>query len=50
MKFIKQYDESDCGPACLAMLSHHFGKKTLISRIREWTKTDKNGTSLYGMI
>ncbi|HDV4327173.1 cysteine peptidase family C39 domain-containing protein, partial [Staphylococcus haemolyticus] len=25
MKFIKQYDESDCGPACLAMLSHHFG-------------------------
>lgn len=25
-------------------------KKTLISRIREWTKTDKNGTSLYGMI
>lgn len=50
MKFIKQYDESDCGPACLAMLSNYFGKKTLLSRIREWSKTDKNGTSLYGLI
>lgn len=25
-------------------------KKTLLSRIREWTKTDKEGTSLYGII
>ncbi|MBF0811968.1 peptidase domain-containing ABC transporter [Staphylococcus xylosus] len=50
MKFIQQYDESDCGPACLAMLAHYYGKKTLLSRIREWTKTDKEGTSLYGII
>lgn len=50
LKFIQQYDESDCGPACLAMLAHYYGKKTLLSRIREWTKTDKEGTSLYGII
>ncbi|MDW8574373.1 cysteine peptidase family C39 domain-containing protein [Staphylococcus shinii] len=27
MKFIKQYDESDCGPACLAMISQYYRKK-----------------------
>lgn len=50
MKFIEQYDESDCGPACLAMLSQYYGKKTVISRIRQWSKTDKEGTTLYGLI
>ncbi|MGJ5682680.1 peptidase domain-containing ABC transporter [Staphylococcus equorum] len=50
MKFINQYDESDCGPACLAMLAQHYGKKPMLSRIREWSKTDKEGTSLYGLI
>lgn len=50
MKFIKQYDESDCGPACLTMLAIYFGKNTMISRVREWSKTDKEGTSLYGLI
>lgn len=50
MKFIQQYEESDCGPACLAMLSQYYGKKTMLSRIREWSKTDKEGTSLYGLI
>ncbi|MGW8126789.1 peptidase domain-containing ABC transporter, partial [Staphylococcus xylosus] len=50
MKFIEQHDESDCGPACLAMISQYFGKKTLISRIRDWSNTDKEGTSLYGLI
>ncbi|WP_426451309.1 peptidase domain-containing ABC transporter (plasmid) [Staphylococcus xylosus] len=50
MKFIRQYDESDCGPACLAMLAQHYKKKTLLSRIREWSKTDQEGTSLFGLI
>ncbi|WP_193014081.1 peptidase domain-containing ABC transporter [Staphylococcus equorum] len=50
MKFIKQYDESDCGPACLTMLGIYFGKNTMLSRVREWSKTDKEGTSLYGLI
>ncbi|MGW7977513.1 peptidase domain-containing ABC transporter (plasmid) [Staphylococcus sp. KG4-3] len=50
MKFIKQYDESDCGPACLAMISQYYGKKTLVSRIRKWSRTDEEGTSLYGLI
>ncbi|WP_436963501.1 peptidase domain-containing ABC transporter [Staphylococcus xylosus] len=47
---MRQYDESDCGPACLAMLAQHYKKKTLLSRIREWSKTDQEGTSLFGLI
>lgn len=50
IKYIKQNDQSDCGPTCLAMLSQYYGKKTMISRIREWSKTDKEGTTLYGLI
>ncbi|MGW7931655.1 peptidase domain-containing ABC transporter [Staphylococcus xylosus] len=50
IKFIKQYDESDCGPVCLAMIAQYYGKKTTVSRIREWSKTDKEGTTLFGLI
>lgn len=32
------------------MIAKYYGKKTLLSRIREWANTDKEGTSLYGLI
>ena len=32
------------------MLAQHYKKKTLLSRIREWSKTDQEGTSLFGLI
>lgn len=50
MKYIQQYDEKDCGPACLAMLAEQFGKKVSITQLRNLAKTDKMGTSLYGLI
>ncbi len=27
IKFIRQYDEKDCGPTCLAMISQFYGKR-----------------------
>lgn len=50
VKFIRQYDETDCAPACLAMISWYYGKKLPVSKIREFAKTDKQGTNLYGLI
>lgn len=50
MKFIRQYDEKDCGPTCLAMISQYYGKKVSIPKLRELAKTDKMGTNLYGLI
>ncbi|SDT19861.1 ATP-binding cassette, subfamily B [Paenibacillaceae bacterium GAS479] len=47
---IKQHDIKDCGAACLATISRHYGLKTPISKIREVAGTDKQGTSAYGMI
>ena len=50
IKYIKQYDEKDCGPTCLAMISQSFGKRISIPRLRDYAKTDKLGTNLYGLI
>lgn len=50
MKLIKQFDESDCGAACLAMTLSHFGSHLSIAKIREIAGTDREGTSLKGML
>lgn len=50
IKFIEQYNERDCGPVCLAMLARYYKKKVSIPKLREWAETNKEGTSLFGMI
>lgn len=47
---IKQHDITDCGAACLAMISKYHGFTTSITKIREIAGTDKQGTNAYGMI
>ncbi len=49
MRLIKQHDERDCGAACLSMIASYYGLKYPISKYRELTKTDQNGTNLYGL-
>ncbi|QWH69556.1 hypothetical protein EXW41_27905 (plasmid) [Bacillus wiedmannii] len=41
--YIKQHDLQDCGPACLAMISRHYGLSLSISKIREVSGTDLKG-------
>ncbi|AGX41331.1 lactococcin-G-processing and transport ATP-binding protein LagD [Clostridium saccharobutylicum] len=40
----------DCGVACLATISKQYGLKIPISRIREISGTDLQGTSAYGIV
>ncbi|CEN29931.1 bacteriocin ABC transporter ATP-binding/permease [[Clostridium] sordellii] len=47
---IKQYDYKDCGCACLATICKTYGLKYPISKIREVSGTDKDGTSALGVI
>jgi ABC-type bacteriocin transporter len=47
---VKQRDISDCGAACLASVAAYFGLKIPLSRIRQYAGTNKQGTSLYGLI
>lgn len=41
MKLIKQFDETDCGAVCLAMLASHFVSHLSITKIREVAGTDR---------
>ena len=51
MKFIKQLNENDCGTACLGMIfKNKYNIDIDMSEIRELTKTDNRGVSLYGLI
>ena len=50
MKYYQQFDESDCGAACLAMVASYYGKILNIAKIREIAGTDLDGTNLKGLL
>jgi len=47
---IKQRDISDCGAACLASVAAHYNLHLPVTRIRQLAGTDKQGTSVLGLI
>lgn len=47
---IKQHDYKDCGAACLASISAHYGRLVPIARVRQIAHTDTRGTNVLGMI
>jgi len=47
---IRQRDQSDCGPACIASVLSFYGLKVPVARIRQEAGTDREGTSMWGMI
>lgn len=47
---IKQFDENDCGAACIATISKQYGLHTSIAKIREIAGTDIRGTNILGMV
>ena len=48
--FVKQQDEEDCAAACLSTIARFYGKKSSITRIRNYAGTDKKGTSAKGIL
>jgi ABC-type bacteriocin/lantibiotic exporter with double-glycine peptidase domain len=46
---VLQHSEEDCGAACLATVAKHYGRKFMLSRIREAVGTGSRGTSLLGL-
>jgi len=49
-KNIKQHDISDCGVACLVSIAAHYRLFIPISKVRQFTGTDKDGTNVLGLI
>ncbi|QLE57357.1 peptidase domain-containing ABC transporter [Nostoc sp. TCL26-01] len=47
--FFAQQSASDCGAACLVMVSRYWGKKFSLNRLRDMTNVDRNGASLRGL-
>jgi len=45
----KQLDTKDCGPACLKIVSKHFGKVISIQKLRELSETTRTGSNLQGL-
>lgn len=50
MKIRLQHDERDCGATCLCIICDNYGLYIPIAKSRLLTKTDRNGTNLYGLI
>ena len=50
MKYRQQFDETDCGAACLAMIASHFEQQLSVAQIRDISGTDTDGTDLKGII
>lgn len=50
MRYYQQFDESDCGAACLAMVASHFGSRLSVAEIRREAGTDVDGTNIKGMM
>ena len=46
---VYQLDEMDCGAACLAMVTRHFGRAVSLGHIRDAVGTGPEGTSLLGI-
>ncbi|MFQ4142951.1 ABC transporter transmembrane domain-containing protein [Chlorogloeopsis sp. ULAP02] len=47
--FIGQQDSSDCGAACLAMISLYWGKRLSLTTLRNFAQTNRTGTSLTAL-
>jgi HlyB family type I secretion system ABC transporter len=47
--FFEQQSSSDCGAACLAMISKYWGKKFSINRLRDLANVSRDGSSLRGL-
>lgn len=47
---VKQNDQSDCGPACLAAIAMHYKCPMSLQQMRDLAGTDRIGTNLLGMV
>ncbi|MBE9197499.1 MULTISPECIES: peptidase domain-containing ABC transporter [unclassified Nodularia (in: cyanobacteria)] len=47
--FFNQQSASDCGAACLVMVSRYWGKRFSVNRLRDIANVDRNGASLRGL-
>ena len=47
--FFQQPDQMDCGATCLKMIAKFYGKSVGLKKLREYTETTKEGTSIANL-
>lgn len=47
--WIRQHDETDCGAACLAMISRFYGVRLAVGRLRDLIQVGTEGASMYNL-
>ena len=47
--FFAQQSASDCGAACLVMVTRYWGKQFSVNRLRDLSNVDRSGASLRGL-
>lgn len=45
----RQYDEMDCGPTCIKIISKYYHKDISLEYLRELSRTTRQGSSLLGL-
>ena len=45
MKFTRQFDRMDCGPACIRMVASHYGKDYPLSYLRSLSHLTREGVA-----
>lgn len=48
-RFFHQLDSTDCGPACLQMISYHYGKAYRLTTLRERSYITREGVTMLGI-
>lgn len=49
MKFTRQFDQMDCGPACIRMVASNYGKDYPLSYLRSLSHLTREGVSVAGI-
>jgi ATP-binding cassette, subfamily C, bacteriocin exporter len=47
---VRQHDITDCGAACLWSVATYYGQRMPLSRIRQFASTDRQGTTVLGLL
>ncbi len=50
IKGVSQHDASDCGAACLSSIARAYGYDMPVSRMRQLSSTERQGTSVMGLV
>ena len=49
MRFTRQFDQMDCGPACIRMVASHYGKDYPLAYLRSLSHLTREGVSVAGI-